>query len=249
MCVATSIPADRVHPPFSMLVENAAGCDVCSVVVVNALFELETYIEVKKRQRLTAFEIDDFMENFCDPWHIDGAWTRRLQFLVLPFNPEDEGSAVFFAVNISDQYYHCGRTCSTVKDICRFLVSNEQFDTFGAEVSQYTPNNALKKPEVKAKLAHHFCDHIFYCNQRNYTKETITTDLNSWDSTNRPDIEEEEYVPIHPSEFQQEFSRERRKGSSIKEYTPEELQMLQKYIELSSSKHTKDVLDADETDL
>eukprot|EP00796_Vickermania_ingenoplastis_P006736 gene6736-4830_t len=217
--------------PFSVHVGNAAGCTVCRELVGNAAVQAQTYIDVKKKNGMTPYEMEEFLQSICDPMTQDGGWIRRIGFFVIKNDETAASEGVNFGIGIMKQASYCRRTCATVQETCDFIVDYTSFDSFSKGLSEWTYRGRVDDVSVIKELFKEYCSQFFFCAQVNYTQDVVDKMLNDPNKTTRAEIEAEVYLPVPKEEYYKEFPPVRRRGTVITPFTKEEIEELEKMLD------------------
>lgn len=156
------------YPPT---ISNTVGCVVCQSIAAHALLHLQKFMEKSGKTQVASFEVEDFLDNICDPDNIAGAWIRRIGLAVVPdeedgvnhhqdpeelkdsdggggVNRDGEGEnttnrsgLVHLEVRQLSGYAKCQRVCVTVRDYCLFIREYSTFDDFSREVAALSKNS------------------------------------------------------------------------------------------------------------
>ena len=116
-------------------------CEVCQKTIAHT-WERINNLRKAKGDKLHEFEMNDIIEDICDPETIEGEWITKLD---LSINKKDRQIYVIS----HEEYGHCKRECQTIVHACK-----KHMDEIGLDVGE-----ALwkRKPDTKEKLVVYVC--------------------------------------------------------------------------------------------
>eukprot|EP00796_Vickermania_ingenoplastis_P006737 gene6737-4831_t len=220
------------YAPLSSSIDDAAGCLVCHHLVANVLAEVQSYMNTNNKTSVDDYTVEHLLQNICDPFLQDGAWLRKIRFLVAPDEPnkEDDASQVHLeVVYVNDGYTECKRTCATVQQSCQFMIDYIFYDWFVKDVALYTQQGVVAPNRtVNEKLEESFCSQFILCSLQSRSFASVRERLNNptTDVHDREDIEADTTVVVDSGAYAEQFPLSSSKARDFPGYTLEDVMAL-----------------------
>lgn len=164
---ASDNATNSIYSSFGMVVENSIMCGVCYNVIANSIVQVQTYMRAKNISSVSLEEIEELLEGICNPYHVSGAWIRKVRFALEKENENVTDSPIHLEM-VQHLTYHvrCKRTCQTVTDACQYLAEEKNvFHNLSREILHGLSmgENLIDNVELHKQMRATFCDDIFEC--------------------------------------------------------------------------------------
>lgn len=150
--------------PFPERVLNAIGCDVCAYTVGNALEQVQTQRDtlLKHGVTLREEEILTILEELCNPFKEGGEWIRRV---TVTTGVNSRTNRLGISTDVLDYYAACKRSCSSVRDLCERVISDDHADGLSAillRIARSTTETITTRENLR-EVTREVCDPMSFC--------------------------------------------------------------------------------------
>ncbi|GET93663.1 hypothetical protein, conserved [Leishmania tarentolae] len=219
-----------VNTPFPPVVQNALRCDVCSFIVVNALYQVEAKREEQQRKRLQVREDEvlDEVENMCIPFKDQGQWIRQVALELGTAPPAKRQADVSAAetpryhmsVGVVDYYSKCGRICETVSILCEEWMDSDYMDGLSSHLlKEAKSRRTISDAAHRDAIFRRFCAPSPHCKKHANFVQTLDAALTK-DAELRESIDADKPQEISTEEREMEtmlhrLTREQRQSADV----------------------------------
>lgn len=198
---------------FPQVVGEAASCKTCQMMLANTLRQVDMYMKAKKKDSISFFEVDDFLEYTCNPYTSVGSWIRQLFFLIQNENAtkdtqeNEEESRFKFTPLVVDFVTKCNHACATVQERCEYFLAQSYFDDLSKTIANMSekPSTFFSEENYNYLLSK-FCTNTSFCVEENMLIERVSEELNNRESRLRDVIFSDEIKIVNQSDYGEEFT-------------------------------------------
>lgn len=219
-------------PSFNDVIAEATACDVCYHLVMAAMMRVDEFMKFRERRSVRSDEVDILTEGLCDPFTMNGAWIRRLNFFVLRNETDENDKSVHIETRVLKHLTKCKRSCTTIEEMCEEIMNYPTFDDFGKEVAKYSVEGDLFFDENSLNLLRaKFC-HVFeVCAERDDKRAALNKLLNDPDSQELEDLITDKVEWLEPEKYQLELTMHHlRKNNSVELFTKQQMNKLKEAL-------------------
>lgn len=215
-------------------ISTGASCKVCWEMTKNLLEQLDIYMDIAKKDSVSSYEVEDFLDHICDPFAVNGWWTRKFRFFLHPMDPELKDanlSDLSVRVNLSDALVEdqsiskCTRACYSVQESCDVYREDVPiFESFPPTIARLSKDpGLLYTKEHFDALNQTFCMKFVDCYARQSVLQSVNEALNSISVSKRENPRkhwlEDKIEPLEEKNYATEFFAYNHMGN--KEWTNE----------------------------